>query len=217
MKENEIINEEKKDLRPIWIYLFLTVGLTVLLAIIIKIIFPSFDAESQADVLAFIISAINFIIFIVLYHKRLIKDAKRITGKRFLQIVITGLIIVAVNYVITTIIEKTGAPMTNQDTILDSLSRHKILMSINVCLFAPVIEELIFRYSFGTFIKKEVVYIIISSIVFGLLHGIGIVTTVYVLIGVALALVYLKNDKNIVASTIVHFMNNAISLIMTIL
>ena len=210
MKQEIKKENSNKDLRPIWIYLLLSIIAPIFLGIVAVIInIP----EKYFDVISVILSGIIFIIFIILYHDMIIKDIKRLTKRQLLFILIMTIIVVIINIFISDLFENFGVKMNNQETVEKSLMNYKLLMTLNVCLFAPLIEELLFRYSINTIIKKDIMFIITSSIIFGIMHEIGIVTTLYIFIGIMLAITYIKTDKNIVASTIIHIINNLVSVI----
>ena len=107
--------------------------------------------------------------------------------------------------------------MTNQDAITDAINYYKPLMITSIVLFAPVVEEMVFRYSISTLIKNKIAFIVTSSVIFGILHGIGIATILYALMWVILAICYKKTDQNIVSSTIVHIANNTIGVLMMLI
>ena len=98
--------------------------------------------------------------------------------------------------------------MENQDTVVNLLNNYKLLTIISIILFAPVTEEIVYRYALSTLFKNNILFIIISSVIFGAMHGLGIVTILYVLMGIILAYCYLKTDKNIISSIIIHILNN---------
>ena len=104
--------------------------------------------------------------------------------------------------------------MTNQDQIIDLISSYKILMILLCAILIPFTEEVVFRYSLGSLIKNKVVFVIVSSILFGIMHGIELATLLYIFIGAIYAIIYIKTDKNIIASTIAHVINNIIGIIL---
>ena len=153
------------------------------------------------------------IVFAIIYHKSLIEKIKKLTKKDIIYTVVVAVILIILNEIMSRILISANVEMQNQDAIIEAYKNSKILMTISIALFAPFIEEMVFRYSFSTLIKNDTLFIIISSLVFGLLHGIGIVTILYVMLGALLALIYLKTNKNVIASTIAHILNNGFAII----
>ncbi|MBP3255039.1 MAG: CPBP family intramembrane metalloprotease [Clostridia bacterium] len=92
-------------------------------------------------------------------------------------------------------------------------------------LWAPIVEEAIFRGVLRRFIKNNIVFIIISAIIFGLLHTIGnestIFTTIimsfpYMTLGAFLAYIYTKTE-NICTNTFCHFFQNLLAMTLSTL
>ena len=206
----------KKDLKPIWLYLSIYIGIEILAGFIIGMVYTK-DATMMVNKLSGLITFISYltivIVFAIIYHKSLIEKIKKLTKKDIIYTVVVSAILIVLNEIMSRILISANVEMQNQDAIIEAYKNSKILMSISIALFAPFIEEMVFRYSFSTFIKNDTLFIIISSLVFGLLHGIGIVTILYVMLGALLALIYLKTNKNVIASTIAHILNNGFAII----
>ena len=206
----------KKDLKPIWLYLSIYIGIEILAGFIIGMVYTK-DATMMVNKLSGLITFISYlaivIVFAIIYHKSLIEKIKKLTKKDIIYTVVVSAILIVLNEIMSRILISANVEMQNQDAIIEAYKNSKILMSISIALFAPFIEEMVFRYSFSTFIKNDTLFIIISSLVFGLLHGIGIVTILYVMLGALLALIYLKTNKNVLASTIAHILNNGFAII----
>lgn len=92
-------------------------------------------------------------------------------------------------------------------------------------IWAPVVEEAIFRGVFRRFIKNDVLFIIISAISFGLLHTfsseVGLYNIIvqslsYAAMGGVMAYAYTKTN-NIFTSMMVHSIQNTFGMIMIIL
>lgn len=110
----------------------------------------------------------------------------------------------------------------NQQAIERSLlSSTGILMVLMTVLFAPVLEELVFRKSMFRFFKNPYVAMVVSSLVFGLIHVtsetniLDFITNLisYSASGFALGYVYIKNKNNVWSSILVHAVANAVSII----
>lgn len=102
--------------------------------------------------------------------------------------------------------------------ILNSSSAY--LMIVPTVILAPIIEELVFRKAFFSLFKNDIVALIVSSLVFGLIHvsgesGIYLLVNliIYAIPGFALGFVYLKNNKNIYPVIFVHALTNLISVL----
>lgn len=92
-----------------------------------------------------------------------------------------------------------------------------ILDAIGAIIFAPIMEELIFRGVLFNRLKIRTGIIpamIISSIIFGLGHEFGGMTSAFIF-GVCMCILYLKTD-NILIPMSVHFLNNLIATLLNV-
>lgn len=89
------------------------------------------------------------------------------------------------------------------------------------CIWAPVVEEAIFRGVIRRFISNDVLFVIVSSVTFGLLHTVGQEATFYLTIvqslqymamGAVMAIAYVKSN-NIMTNMGVHCIQNTFSTI----
>ena len=132
-----------------------------------------------------------------------------------IKIVIIGIIVVLINELISELFVKLNIAMENQDAVVEMFnSINKIVMFLFIVIIGPIVEEFVTRYSIGTLIKNDKVFIIVSGIIFGILHGVGLATILYILLGGAFAYFYVKSDKNIVVPIMLHVINNLVSFIM---
>lgn len=109
----------------------------------------------------------------------------------------------------------------NQNIINSITNSAPFIMLISTSLLAPFVEEGIFRLGFKRVFKEKYTFIIISGLVFGLMHIFPtdlpfyvalIQSIVYVAMGIYLAYIYDQSD-NIWISIIIHALNNFISII----
>lgn len=91
-------------------------------------------------------------------------------------------------------------------------------------LYAPIVEEILFRGCFRKFIKNDVIYIIVSGAIFGLLHTIGqsslyevfVMMIPYGVLGGFFAYLYSKTN-NICCNMFCHFFHNSIAMIVILI
>lgn len=91
-------------------------------------------------------------------------------------------------------------------------------------IWAPVVEEVLFRGVIRRFIKNNKAFILISGIVFGLIHTFDegsfdkaiLLSIPYMTCGLFLAYIYRKTN-NLTCSMIIHCVNNIIATIITVL
>lgn len=215
--ENKEILEEKKDFRPIWIYIVFSFVLPVIIAVIGGIITGGIDEIETVEKLNYITSIIlNFIMFfafLFMYFKKIKIDIKRLTKKNIMFTIVIAIFAFMVNAIVDEIFTNFNITSTNQDLVINILNIYTVPMIINVVLVAPIIEEILFRYSLSTIIKNNVLFVIISAVLFGISHGLGITTLLYAFMGMIFAIIYIKTNKNLIAATSAHMINNFLGIL----
>lgn len=173
----------------------------------------------------FLVYIILFIVTILVFRKQLVYDFKKFKeyfreynvlvlktwGKALLGIMIINLVIQ---------IFTTSDTATNQESLQKMFNSLPIAVALLSMVYAPIVEEILFRGVFRKFINKKYLYIIISGFIFGLLHVIDDFQTisellyifVYSLLGCALASLYYKTN-NICTNMYMHFLQNTLSVI----
>lgn len=113
----------------------------------------------------------------------------------------------------------------NQQAIIELLKHHPIYTFILTVITAPFIEELVFRLSIRKiFLHSNILFIIISGLLFGSLHVIGNVETIadylfiipYSIPGFIFAYIYTKSD-NICVPISLHFTHNGVMMLLQLL
>lgn len=106
-------------------------------------------------------------------------------------------------------------------------SPYAILIILTAVIIGPIVEELVFRKSFFGLIKNERYALIISSLVFGLIHitteiisgdfGLVLINSLpYIAGGFVFGYIYMINKKNIVIPIIAHMGYNLISVLISL-
>lgn len=183
----------------------------------------------------FIMSFIIFIVLFFTYKKTINKDYesfrkeknKNITYiiKMFVIFMIVKYLVSFISVLIMTLLNFDTSSMTsvNQNLIESYVKASPILMLISTAIFAPFYEEVLFRLGFKKVFKNKYIFVILSGMIFGLMHvfpleeGIplmlGIMQSItYVTMGIFLSYVYYKTD-NIFISIGIHFLNNLLSVL----
>lgn len=223
VETNEEVDKVKKDFHPLWIYLLFQIVVSVILMfvmIIVETAIVGHEVENKEDILNIVTLISNFglfFVFFIMYFSKIKTETKKLTKKNVKFIILTGITMYVINMIITNILTQNNVAMTNQDSIANLVSAYTIPSFIMAGILMPFVEEVVFRYSLGSLIKNNVVFIIVSSILFGVIHGIGVATLLYILLGVIFALVYLKTERNFMASFFVHMINNLIGIILMII
>lgn len=113
------------------------------------------------------------------------------------------------------------ATSVNQGT-LESISIWQLLPL--AVIWAPIVEEIIYRANVRKILNNNVIFILVSSILFGYMHviheanlfNIIISGLPYTVFGATLAYIYFKTN-NICSNIFVHFLQNSISCLMLFL
>ncbi|MDD3122544.1 MAG: CPBP family glutamic-type intramembrane protease [Candidatus Izemoplasmatales bacterium] len=115
-------------------------------------------------------------------------------------------------------IEGTSA---NESTIASMFSTNPInlvLLFLLLCIFTPIVEEIIFRkvvYNFFQPRLGNIVAILGSGLIFGLMHVVAfsdyIQSIPYILMGFVFGFIYYVSKKNIFVTIGLHFVNNFVS------
>jgi hypothetical protein len=109
---------------------------------------------------------------------------------------------------------------TNQDTLNQMFNKLPIFVIVLTTLYAPIVEELMFRGVFRKFLNKKYLFILTSGIVFGALHVIDdfqsvgelLYIIVYSSLGIFLSSLYYKTN-NLCTNIYFHFIQNSFSVI----
>ncbi len=110
----------------------------------------------------------------------------------------------------------------NQDALNSMAIWYLIPMTI---IWAPIVEEAIFRGVLRRFVKNDIAFIALSAIIFGLLHTVGSEATLYavfvqslqyMVMGGVFAYVYTKTN-NICINMTMHAIQNSLGMIFIIL
>lgn len=109
---------------------------------------------------------------------------------------------------------------TNQILINSQFKDNPFFMYLAIVFFAPLLEELIFRLTFKNILKNKYLFILLSSLIFGVLHLHNINDLLYLIpysiSGLILCHVY-EDSNNIFVSISLHFLNNGIACALLVL
>ncbi len=225
--------EHKDSYKPIIIFtlvliLFYCSSLFVLIPISLFNIDINNCDNTTLNLLRVFPNLVLSIILFLIYKKDLIKDFKNLK-ENFDSITDTAIkywLLGFVGMIITNSLIAALTPVkiaTNEESIRELISITPLFSFFLICIFAPFVEEMIFRKSFKDVFKNKILFIITSGLVFGALHVIGSIESLYDLLyiipysilGIFFAIIYSKTD-NIFSTILVHFTHNLILLILNI-
>lgn len=215
---------EKKEIPTIelgeytnkWICLF---------ALVFCLIFMFFVSNYLNGIGIIIEYIVIFTIMFMLFRKQLLHDFKifkeyfreynslviKTWLKALVSIGIIGIIIGFITNIDTA---------TNQKNLNEMFNNLPILVAVLSMIYAPIVEELMFRGVLRKFLSKKYLFILISGISFGALHVIDdfqsvgelLYIFVYSMLGIYLASIYYKTN-NICTNIYFHFLQNTLGVI----
>ena len=201
---------------------------TTLPLYLLNISYSSLDINSKVIYLLIYNLFTISIIFLIL-NKEMLKDFKNFKNnfkyyfKKYIKYwpILLGSMILA-NIIVQAIYP--GSSAGNEDSFRRNFAAAPIYSFLSACLYAPLIEEMVFRMGFKKIFKNKYLFIGISGLIFGGLHVIGNVNTnldylyllPYCIPGFILAYVYYDSD-NIFTSLGIHFIHNLALLILQII
>lgn len=175
-----------------------------------------------------ITNALYMIFLIFMYKKELKEDIQDFKKNyksyllKYIGIYILGVFLMMISNIV--IGHFIGTSVSNNEIELRKLiNDYPIYMFLSTCIFAPFIEEMIFRKTVKKILINKYAFIIISGLIFGALHitdftdykqlllGIS-----YIIMGIDFAYIYHKTN-NIFTTMTFHFMHNLILFIIQIL
>lgn len=168
-------------------------------------------------------------LMIGVFYKQLIHDFKIFKSyfKEYFVLILKtwgkALVLIMITTIIIQIITHT-TQANNQIALQNSFNSNPVFIAILAMFYAPIAEELMFRGVFRKFIKNKKLFVIVSGVVFGLMHVIDDSKTlaefsyvfVYSILGIYLAGIYAKTN-NLCTNIFMHFMQNTLSVIGMIL
>lgn len=186
--------------------------------------------ENTPKYISEILISISFMLIIYLIYRKEINYEFKNYFKNFkknftfgFKFWILGLILMIVsNLIIQHIYPSTAS---NEDAVQESLKLFPVYTVFASCIFAPFVEEMIFRKCLGKVFNNDTIFIIASGLLFGLAHtlasiGVGTSQLLYIipygLFGSVFAYMYRKTN-NIFTSMTFHFIHNTILVTLSLL
>ena len=132
----------KKDLKPIWLYLSIYVGIQVIAGFIIGMVYTQ-EATAMVYKLSGLITFICYLVitvaFAIIYRKDLKEKIKKLTKKDIIYTIVGSIILIVVNEVISRLLIGANVEMKNQEAIIEAYQNSKLFMTLSVVFLAPFI------------------------------------------------------------------------------
>ena len=209
------------------ILMFLSYFVYEYIALFIVLLFGVKLNTNLSKSIYLIASSLIYLIFVLfMYRKELINDLKSFKFKtifKYIPIYLLGiLLMIGLNTIIYKITNTTISG--NEESIRKSIKLFPIYMCFSTVIYAPLVEEIIFRKTFKNIIKNGTIFILVSGIVFGLIHisysdnmfNELLITVPYMIMGFDFAYIYHKSN-NIFTTITIHSLHNLVLLMIQFL
>ena len=225
----------EKKILPIIKFILLFLGMASFSSIpiaLFNIPFDNFNITMKS--IYMLLCDIGFIIIILLIYKdKIFKDFKDYFKKFFtnfeqsFKYYFIGVIIMMMSNIIITFFIQ-GATAGNEEAVREMIDSVPLYMIFSVSIYAPFVEEIIFRHSikdcvmaYGNNKITRYLYIFLSGFIFSILHIIGqtssyldyVFLVPYMSLGLAFSSLYSKTD-NIFSSISMHCLHNTFTIIL---
>ena len=203
-----------------FIYIYIVIATLSLL----NIDYFSFSIKNK--IITYIISDICFIALLIfwIYRKELIKDIKdfKINYKQYISkyILLYFIGVIMMGVINTLIAHFTGMKTSeNEADVRLLIEKFPIYMTFSTVIYAPIVEEIIFRKAIRNIFNNKYLFIILSGVIFGCVH-ISNYTNIndilfsigYIVMGIDFAYIYYKTN-NIFTTMSFHIIHNLLLLI----
>lgn len=214
-------------LLPVFIYIITTIVVTIVVPIMIIVLFKSKvsfeNLVGDYGLLITLISQTITLLILLLIYKKDIKTYPKIKKELDLKTILYGSLFIMTIGIISgylmDFINYLFPSFGNGYDKIENMFTNSYFISVfaSTCVLAPIMEEIMFRGIIlnNLLSKRNIWYsIIVSSLMFGLIHLNLLQGTNAFILGIVLAIVFIKT-RNIYACIIGHFLNNLMALMST--
>lgn len=195
---------------------FKSIGLLLIVSFIMAVF--SILTKNQAVAYFFTYFTSSFI-FLFIYKDKLKNDLKNIRNDLNTKNIIVIVLFLVLSFISNIIlVNMLNQEASNQEIAVSMFKSFSLLGIPAICLFAPFVEEIIYRLPY----KKNWLSIIISTIVFTFAHisNFSLIQMFflipYLFLSISFSFAYFKNE-NIILSTTTHILNNLISVVLLLI
>jgi len=218
-KTHKFVNDLKKPFIDILIYLVLT----LIVNIPLEYVKDSAVLSNIFMIIGSLIVAIVMCLRSNIDFKKEFKDFKKNYKSHLesgLKTWFIGFVLMFLtNFIIVSFLMN-GEIANNEELNREMIAVYPIYAVLSMAIFAPIIEELMFRFNFRKAFKSKKAYMYFTGILFGLLHVLLNCTSIldflyvipYSIVGIAFGKIY-ADSKNILTSMFIHSFHNVLSLI----
>lgn len=190
------------------------------LLLIVSFIMAVFSILTKNQVVAYFFTYFtSSFLFLFIYKDKLKNDLKNIRNDLNTKNIIIIVLFLVLSFISNIIlVNLLNQEASNQEIAVSMFKSFPLLGIPAICLFAPFVEEIIYRLQY----KKNWLSIIISTIVFTFAHisNFSLIQMFflipYLFLSISFSFAYFKNE-NIILSTTTHILNNLISVVLLLI
>ena len=206
--------------------LFYLAIVLVLVPILFMTIKNVVDSTTLLQVILNVLSYLSLsVLYIIILRNYLFDDLKEFKKKILLCIlVIIGTIVVIKlsDQLFSMLYKAIGKDLgNNQNSIVSYIDEYPILMLLSSVVFAPFVEEIVFRKNIFSFFKNDWIGLLISTLLFATIHVLSTFDFIhifpYLFGGFFFSLAYVLSKRNIWVTIIAHSLINLISFLVLII
>ncbi len=220
-------NKLIKSIIAIVLFLFSSI-FAIIPSLVFKLDLNNLTASQEAYISIFD-NIVLIIIYIIMFKKELKEEFLEYKNNfnsnmdiGFKYWIVGLFFMVISNFIILKLIP--GSSSNNEEAIQAYIKNFPILSIISISILGPFIEEIVFRKAFKNIFNNNFIFIIISALVFGLMHVIGQESNIYQYLyivpygalGASFAYMYYKSDTMFTSYTM-HFIHNLALTIISII
>lgn len=165
-----------------------------------------------------LISSLGAIITISLLNFKEINNNLKNFKTQNLKYLLISIPLILINYILLLIISKITLLPENEKLIRSLIKLNPIYYTLIFGILSPIGEELTFRFGFNN-IKNKYIYMILPSLLYAFMHLSNMNEILYIvpyfILGLTFAYTYRKTNC-IIYPTIIHIINNLISILFII-
>lgn len=211
-----------KSLSVILLYFLYTSGLYMIPMHLMGISTSVFD-KFWLEIYFFTADILLMCILGIIYNKEITSGFKSLSLQTMefgVKVWIIGMIVMGIS---NTLISN-FSPVTmagNEESVQNALAILPIYMAFSTVIFAPFVEEIVFRQTLRDLFKNNILFILSAGLIFGGIHVMDFYNSYYDLLfiipygalGIAFAYIYSKTN-NLTISMILHAIHNGLLVIM---
>ena len=215
----------KKVLKNLLIFISYFIYITLIKGILFVFNINYYNMDIKYKILTTILIQITYIVFIIiLYRKELKEDIKKFKENykkdiyNYLIIYLLGILLMGISNIILSRITNQSVS-GNESMVRIYIDNYPLYMIFSSIIYAPFIEEMIFRKSIRNIFKNKYLFIIISGLLFGIVHISSInlnellFSIPYIIMGIDFAYIYYKTNNIFITMTF-HLCHNLVLLLL---